>query len=67
MPYFTKLKQIKKKDNLIIVLIIGYIDHYIHFKKLITEIPLCYKYIILREYKFTTLKKIILKLFFSQQ
>jgi hypothetical protein len=67
MPHFTRLKQIKRKDNLIIVLIIDYIDHYIHFKEPITEKPFSYKYTTLREYKYITLKKIILKLFFSQQ
>jgi hypothetical protein len=59
MPHTTRLKQVRKRGNLIIVIIIGYNDYYIHFKKVITEILISYKHTILRRYKFITLKSIL--------
>jgi hypothetical protein len=59
MPHITRLKQVRKRGNLIIVLIIGYNNYYIHFKKIITEILISYKHTILRRYKFITLKSIL--------
>ena len=59
MPHITRLKQVRKRGNLIIVIIIGYNDYYIHFKKVITEILISYKHTILRRYKFITLKSIL--------
>lgn len=67
MPNIIGLKRIKKReDNLIIVLIIGYNEHYINFKKAIIEILFFYKHTTLKEYKFTTLKN-YLNTIFAQQ
>jgi len=62
MSYITRLKHIRRRDNFIIILIIGYNSHYIHFKEVITEISLSYKHTTFRGYKFITLKN-HLKLF----
>jgi hypothetical protein len=66
MPHIIALKRIRRRGNLIIVLIIGYNDHYINFKEAIIEILFFYKHITLKEYKFTTLKN-YLNTIFAQQ
>ena len=57
MPHITRLKQIGRKYNLIVIFIIDFNDHYIHFKEKIIEIPLFYNYTDLIEYKFVNVKK----------
>lgn len=55
MPHVTRLKQVKK--GIIFSLpIYNYNGHNIHYKDIITKIPLSYKYSIFRECKFITLK-----------
>jgi hypothetical protein len=48
MPSIARLKRLKKKRDIIVVvvvnLILGYNDHYIYFEEVITYIPLLSKH-----------------------
>jgi hypothetical protein len=50
MLHITRLEQIKRRGNHIVVLIISYNGHYIHFKEIIIEILFSYKYTTLIEF-----------------
>jgi hypothetical protein len=62
MPHITRLNQIRRRYNFIIILINGY---YIHFKEVIIMMPFLYKFITFK-YKFITLKHYF-KTIFAQQ